>query len=304
MRIVAPVVRADDGATWYLVARPAFVDDVVITEFDALAPDRRSMMARSRIHHSLGYRAEQTGLLLATGSGPLTFQRTLMPRVDERSGDDHRLVVRGESRGGERAAGVAPIGRAPVHGRGRPRRGRRTHGGAAPRLRSTPPRSRPGSACNGRSRLAAASGCLAPARALEASCSRPRGSAACSSVACRNCSIVGALGVGRRSSSSCLRRPVSPSAARCSGDGERVPTSATPTEGELSVDQVAGHEPRGHGRHDCRCPQVSAGSPTASRAPQAASCPATNRCGARSVTSCRSRRSLRARASRCNAASG
>ena len=37
-------------------------------------------MSRSRIHHSLGYRAEQTGLLLATGSGPLTFQRTLMPR--------------------------------------------------------------------------------------------------------------------------------------------------------------------------------------------------------------------------------
>jgi uncharacterized membrane protein len=38
------------------------------------------MMARSRIHRSLGYRAEQTGLLLATGAGPLTFQRTLMPR--------------------------------------------------------------------------------------------------------------------------------------------------------------------------------------------------------------------------------
>ena len=37
-------------------------------------------MARSRIHRSLGYRAEQTGLLLATGAGPLTFQRTLMPR--------------------------------------------------------------------------------------------------------------------------------------------------------------------------------------------------------------------------------
>ena len=38
-------------------------------------------MARSRTHHSLGYRAEQTGLLLATGAGPLTFQRTLMPRT-------------------------------------------------------------------------------------------------------------------------------------------------------------------------------------------------------------------------------
>jgi uncharacterized membrane protein len=35
-------------------------------------------MARSR---SLGSRAEQTGLLLATGNVPLTFQRTLMPRT-------------------------------------------------------------------------------------------------------------------------------------------------------------------------------------------------------------------------------
>ena len=46
-------------------------------------------MARSRTHHSLGYRAEQTGLLLATGAGPLTFQRTLMPR----STSDQALIT-------------------------------------------------------------------------------------------------------------------------------------------------------------------------------------------------------------------
>ena len=46
-------------------------------------------MARSRIQHSLGYRAEQTGLLLATGAGPLTFQRTLMPR----STSDQALIT-------------------------------------------------------------------------------------------------------------------------------------------------------------------------------------------------------------------
>ena len=46
-------------------------------------------MARSRTHDSLGYRAEQTGLMLATGSGPLTFQRTLMPR----STSDQALIT-------------------------------------------------------------------------------------------------------------------------------------------------------------------------------------------------------------------
>ena len=38
-------------------------------------------MARSRSRSSLGHRAEQTGLLLATANGPMTFQRTLMPRT-------------------------------------------------------------------------------------------------------------------------------------------------------------------------------------------------------------------------------
>ena len=38
-------------------------------------------MARSRYHRSLGYRAEQTGLLVAAGNAPVTFQRTLMPRT-------------------------------------------------------------------------------------------------------------------------------------------------------------------------------------------------------------------------------
>ena len=38
-------------------------------------------MARSRSSRSLGYRAEQTGILIATGNVPLTFQRTLMPRT-------------------------------------------------------------------------------------------------------------------------------------------------------------------------------------------------------------------------------
>ena len=37
-------------------------------------------MARFGAHRSLGSRAQQTGLLLAAGSAPLTFQRTLMPR--------------------------------------------------------------------------------------------------------------------------------------------------------------------------------------------------------------------------------
>ncbi len=46
-------------------------------------------MARSRTQHSLGARAEQTGLLLATGAGPLTFQRTLMPR----STSDQALIT-------------------------------------------------------------------------------------------------------------------------------------------------------------------------------------------------------------------
>ena len=46
-------------------------------------------MARSRTQHSLGSRAEQTGLLLATGAGPLTFQRTLMPR----STSDQALIT-------------------------------------------------------------------------------------------------------------------------------------------------------------------------------------------------------------------
>src|SRR4051794_15029191 len=39
------------------------------------------LMARSRMRRSLGGRAEQTGLLLATANGPMTFQRTLMPRT-------------------------------------------------------------------------------------------------------------------------------------------------------------------------------------------------------------------------------
>jgi uncharacterized membrane protein len=38
-------------------------------------------MARARHHRSLGYRAEQTGLLVAAGNAPVTFQRTLMPRT-------------------------------------------------------------------------------------------------------------------------------------------------------------------------------------------------------------------------------
>ena len=38
-------------------------------------------MARSRHHRSLSYRAEQTGLLVAAGNAPMTFQRTLMPRT-------------------------------------------------------------------------------------------------------------------------------------------------------------------------------------------------------------------------------
>jgi len=38
-------------------------------------------VARSRYHRSLGYRAEQTGLLVAAGNAPVTFQRTLMPRT-------------------------------------------------------------------------------------------------------------------------------------------------------------------------------------------------------------------------------
>src|SRR3954469_5702929 len=38
-------------------------------------------MPRSRRHPSLGYRAEQTGLLVAAANAPLTFQRTLMPRT-------------------------------------------------------------------------------------------------------------------------------------------------------------------------------------------------------------------------------
>ena len=38
-------------------------------------------MARSRFNRSLGYRAEQTGLVLAAGNIPLTFQQTLMPRA-------------------------------------------------------------------------------------------------------------------------------------------------------------------------------------------------------------------------------
>jgi uncharacterized membrane protein len=37
-------------------------------------------MARRRLARSLGHRADQTGLLLAGGNLPLTFQRTLMPR--------------------------------------------------------------------------------------------------------------------------------------------------------------------------------------------------------------------------------
>src|SRR3954471_15457053 len=46
-------------------------------------------MARSRYHRSLGYRAEQTGLLVAAGNAPVTFQRTLMPR----STSDQALIT-------------------------------------------------------------------------------------------------------------------------------------------------------------------------------------------------------------------
>jgi hypothetical protein len=37
-------------------------------------------MARRRLARSRGHRADQTGLLLAGGNIPLTFQRTLVPR--------------------------------------------------------------------------------------------------------------------------------------------------------------------------------------------------------------------------------
>ena len=37
-------------------------------------------MPRSRHNRSLSYRAQQTGLLIASANIPLTFQRTLMPR--------------------------------------------------------------------------------------------------------------------------------------------------------------------------------------------------------------------------------
>ena len=37
-------------------------------------------MPRRHVARSLGHRADQTGLLLAGGNLPLTFQRTLMPR--------------------------------------------------------------------------------------------------------------------------------------------------------------------------------------------------------------------------------
>ena len=109
-------------------------------------------MARSRFHRSLGYRAEQTGLLIATGNVPLTFQRTLMPRTTTDQALITGLVVRGQSRVDEPRPGVAPIGCAPAHRRCRPRAQSISAGGAAPPSRSTPRRSPPDSACNACSR--------------------------------------------------------------------------------------------------------------------------------------------------------
>ena len=69
-------------------------------------------MARRRLARSLGHRADQTGLLLAGGNIPLTFQRTLMPRptMDQA----HRVgpVARDQPRLRRPRAGDDPVGRA------------------------------------------------------------------------------------------------------------------------------------------------------------------------------------------------
>ena len=69
------------------------------------------MMARARSNRSLGYRAEQTGLLLAAGNGPLTFQRTLMPRSTTDQALITGLSFATNHAVGEPVTGVAPVGR-------------------------------------------------------------------------------------------------------------------------------------------------------------------------------------------------
>ena len=105
-------------------------------------------MARSRSRSSLGHRAEQTGLLLATTNGPLTFQRTLMPRATT----DQALITGLSFASNHALASLIQESLQSVallpHRRCAPRRGGRTpvepgHARGRPR-----PRSWPASACS------------------------------------------------------------------------------------------------------------------------------------------------------------
>ena len=181
-------------------------------------------MTRSRSQHSLGSRAEQTGLLLATGAGPLTFQRTLMPRSTSDQAvitglsfaANHTLVsLLQESLQSAALLLLGAAGRDAVDERRWSRAALAVDAAAIAG----------GLGVQRALACTTTSGFRAPGRAPAASWSRPPVSAASSSAACRSCWIVEAVRAGRRGSWSCPRQPVSPSAASCSAGGEHGPTN-------------------------------------------------------------------------------
>ena len=259
-------------------------------------------MARSRTQHSLGARAEQTGLLLATGAGPLTFQRTLMPR----STSDQALIT-GLSFGANHAL-VSLL--------------QESLQSAALLLLGAAGRDAVDERRWSRAALAVDAAAIAGGLGVQRAPHAARQRAASARRGARRGFVVAATGVGgmligglqelldRRSSEHRASRfVVVPAAAGLAVGGELFrrwraradePTSA---EGEVSVAKALAMSLAVMGATSA----MSAGERRlADRIARAAAacCRATNRCGAPSDTSCRSRRSRGSRAMRCNAASG
>ena len=188
-------------------------------------------MARSRYHRSLGYRAEQTGC-----SSRQETRRYIPAHADaadnNRSGLDHGIVIRGQSRAGEPHPRVAPVHSAVPHRRCRPRAAGE-HRWSRASLAVDAGAIAAGIGVQRVFAAARTSGCPVPALAPAASSSRSRARRADHRRHAR-----GARSSGpsrrRRSSSSFRPQPRSPSPASCSGGGGergRAPVD----ESELSV---------------------------------------------------------------------
>ena len=260
-------------------------------------------MARSRNRRSLGGRAEQTGTLLATTNGPMTFQRTLMPRTTTDQAlitglsfaANHAVVSllqetlqsvglllaggagrRGFDEGKWSRATIAVDAAAIAAGVGRAARVRATPERTADTCRHTRRRLPRG---YDRSRR--------PAHRIAAGSARPARYRSTGVAVRRRARRDRPRGRWRAGAA-----PPSPRRRRTRGR-ERDLGREGPRD-----------EPRGLGCH--RGDLVRRTPPRRSRrtASRARCCPATNRCGARSVTSSRWRPSPPAPATRCTAASG